>query len=62
MEARLKIKRNDSGGSIIRLELAYDSPLGYIALDKDLEYATLEQINKGNTLRRNQRGKKNVKR
>jgi len=47
MEARLKIKRNDSGGSIIRLELAYDSPLGYIALDKDLEYATLEQINKG---------------
>jgi hypothetical protein len=49
MEAitRLKIKRNDSGGSITRLELAYDSPLGYIMLDKDMEYATLEQYNSG---------------
>ena len=49
MEAitRLKIKRNDSGGSIIRLELAYDSPLGYIMLDKDMEYATIEQYNSG---------------
>lgn len=49
MEAitKLKIKRNDSGGSITRLELAYDSPLGYIMLDKDMEYATIEQYNSG---------------
>lgn len=44
---RIKIKRNDSGGSIIRLELAYDSQLGYIMLDKDMEYATIEQYNNG---------------